>query len=68
MGKPPTLMAGFFKETIMQEITLTLSVEETNAILQVLGDLPTKTGAWNLVVKIKGQADAQMKAPEDAIQ
>lgn len=61
-------MAGFFKETIMQEITLTLSVEETNAILQVLGDLPTKTGAWNLVVKIKGQAEAQMKAPEDAIQ
>jgi hypothetical protein len=61
-------MAGFFKETIMQDITLTLSVEETNAILQVLGDLPTKTGAWNLVVKIKKQADDQTKAPEDAIQ
>jgi len=26
-------------------ITLELSVEEVNAILQVLGDLPTKTGA-----------------------
>ena len=52
----------------MQDITLTLTVEETNAILQVLGDLPTKTGAWILVVKIKGQAEAQMKAPEDAIQ
>lgn len=52
----------------MQDITLTLTVEETNAILQVLGDLPTKTGAWNLVVKIKKQQDAQMKAPEDAIQ
>jgi hypothetical protein len=56
------------KETIMQDITLTLTVEEANAILQVLGDLPTKTGAWNLVVKIKGQADAQMKAPEDVVQ
>jgi len=44
----------------MQDITLTLSVEETNAILQVLGDLPTKTGAWNLVVKIKSQAEAQL--------
>jgi hypothetical protein len=52
----------------MQNITLTLTIEETNAILQVLGDLPTKSGAWNLVVKIKEQADAQMKAPEDAIQ
>jgi hypothetical protein len=56
------------KEIKMQDITLTLTVEEANAILQVLGDLPTKTGAWNLVVKIKGQAEAQMKAPEDAIQ
>jgi hypothetical protein len=52
----------------MQDITLTLTVEETNAILQVLGDLPTKTGAWNLVVKIKKQVDDQMKAPPDAIQ
>jgi hypothetical protein len=52
----------------MQDITLTLTVEETNAILQVLGDLPTKTGAWNLVVKIKGQAEQQMKVSEDAIQ
>ena len=52
----------------MQDITLTLTLEETNAILQVLGDLPTKTGAWNLVVKIKSQADAQMKTPEDVVQ
>jgi hypothetical protein len=52
----------------MQDITLTLTVEETNAILQMLGDLPTKTGAWNLVIKIKKQADDQMKAPKDAIQ
>lgn len=49
----------------MQDITLTLTVEETNAILQVLGDLPTKTGAWNLVVKIKGQADAQLPKPTE---
>lgn len=34
-------------------ISLELSVEEVNAILQVLGDLPTKTGAWPLIVKIK---------------
>lgn len=46
-------------------IQLNLDVSEVNAILQVLGDLPTKTGAWPLIVKIKAQADSQ--APlEDA--
>jgi uncharacterized membrane protein YgcG len=53
----------------MQDITLTLTAEETNAILQVLGDLPTKTGAWNLVVKIKGQAEQQVsKAADEVVQ
>ncbi len=33
-------------------IKLELSIEEVNAILQVLGDLPSKTGAWTLIVKI----------------
>lgn len=49
----------------MQDITLTLTVEETNAILQVLGDLPTKTGAWPLIVKIKGQAEQQLPKPTE---
>lgn len=49
----------------MQNITLTLSVEETNAILQVLGDLPTKTGAWPLIVKIKEQAEPQIPKPTE---
>lgn len=44
----------------MQEITLTLTVEEVNAVLQVLGDLPTKTGAFPLVMKIKEQAESQV--------
>jgi len=44
----------------MQDVTLNLSVEEVNAILQVLGDLPTKTGAWPLVIKIKEQAEPQV--------
>lgn len=43
------------------ELTLKLTVEEINAILQVMGDLPTKTGAFPLVMKIKAQADAQME-------
>lgn len=44
----------------MEKITLDLTTEEVNAILQVLGELPTKTGAFPLVLKIKEQADAQM--------
>jgi hypothetical protein len=46
------------------EITLKLAVEEVNAILQVLGDLPTKTGAWMLLSKIKEQADPQVPQEE----
>lgn len=43
---------------------LELTVEEINAILQTLGELPTKTGAWPLLMKIKGQADEQTKQLE----
>lgn len=47
-------------------IELSLTVEEVNAILRVLGDLPTKTGAWPLIVKIKEQAEPQAPAEEPA--
>ena len=40
---------------------LELSQQEVNAILQVLGDLPTKTGAWPLILKIKEQAERQIE-------
>jgi len=46
------------------EITLKLSIEEVNAVLQVLGDLPTKSGAWPLIVKIKEQAEPQVPKQE----
>lgn len=42
------------------EINLTLTVDEINAILQVLGQLPTASNAYPLLVKIKGQAEAQL--------
>jgi len=48
----------------VSDITLTLSVEEANAILAVLGDLPTKMGAYPLLVKINAQLEAQK--PEDS--
>jgi hypothetical protein len=46
-------------------IKLELSIEEVNAILGVLGDLPTKTGAWVLLSKIKEQAETQTKSAEE---
>ena len=48
------------------EITLKLTVEEVNGILAVLGDLPTKSGAYPLVMKIKEQADPQVPTPPEA--
>lgn len=48
----------------MQEVTLTLTTEEVNGILAVLGDLPSKTGAWPLIVKIKEQAELQVEPKE----
>jgi hypothetical protein len=46
-------------------IKLELSVEEVNGILGVLGDLPSKTGAWPLIVKIKEQVESQVEQPQD---
>jgi hypothetical protein len=41
-------------------IKLDLDINEVNFILSLLGDLPSKTGAWPLMVKIKEQADPQV--------
>lgn len=42
------------------EINLNLTVDEINGILQVLGNLPTSSGAWPLVIKIKQQVETQI--------
>ena len=46
-------------------IKLELTIDETNFVLQVLGELPTKTGAWMLLSKIKNQADPQVPVSQD---
>lgn len=45
-------------------VNLSLTVEEVNAVLHTLGNLPTSSGAWSLVVKIKEQAEAQLPAQD----
>jgi hypothetical protein len=51
---------------IKLELTLKLTVDEANFVLQVLGELPTKSGAFPLVMKLKQQADAQVEPKQEA--
>jgi len=46
-------------------IKLELSIEEVNFILGTLGELPSKTGAFPLMMKVKEQAESQVQ-PEQA--
>ena len=46
------------------DLVVRLSAAEINSILHVLGDLPSKTGASPLIVKIKEQAEEQLPKPE----
>jgi hypothetical protein len=45
-------------------MNITLTLEDVQYILNVLGELPTKTGAWTLLTKIKEQAELQL--PKEA--
>ena len=42
-----------------------LSENDINVILAILGDMPSKSGTWPLMMKIKVQADAQLVEPEE---
>lgn len=47
-------------------ITLTnLTIEDVNLILAGLSELPTKSGAFPVAMKVKTQADAQLTPPEN---
>lgn len=51
------------------EITLKLDLQEVNAVLNVMGQLPTSTNVWPLAAKIRAQAEEQIPktdAPQDA--
>jgi len=46
-------------------MNLELDVNEINFILQTLGELPSKSGVWPLIVKVKEQAEAQIPKAKD---
>lgn len=48
------------------DIQLSLTVEEANAVLQTLGNLPTSSGAYPLMMKIKAQAEASIAIKEQS--
>lgn len=43
------------------QINLTLSLDELNAVLSLLGELPTKTGIYPVLIKLKLQAEERLK-------
>jgi hypothetical protein len=46
------------------EIKLTLSLEEVQALMNLMGETPAKMGYFPLMIKIKGQADLQVPQEE----
>jgi hypothetical protein len=45
-------------------MNINLETNEVQFILNVLGELPSKSGAWPLIVKVKEQAEAQLHKEE----
>jgi hypothetical protein len=41
-------------------MNIQLDINEINFVLQTLGELPSKSGVWPLIVKIKEQVEAQL--------
>jgi hypothetical protein len=48
-------------------VKLELFEEEVQGVLNVLGELPTKTGAFPLAVKIKEQFDKQYPPKDEEV-
>jgi hypothetical protein len=49
-------------------MNLNLETNEVQFVLQVLGEMPAKSGVWPLIVKIQEQATTQQtKENEDAV-
>jgi len=42
-----------------------LTIDEVNLILAGLSELPTKSGAYPVAIKVKTQADAQLAPAEE---
>lgn len=48
----------------MKNIKLTLEVDEVNAVIQILGQMPTSSNVWMLMQKVRAQAELALKQAE----
>ena len=46
-------------------MNIELDINDINFVLQTLGNLPSSSGVWPLIVKIKEQAEAQLPKEEE---
>lgn len=46
------------------ELVLKLNVDEVNALLSILSQMPNQSGTYPLLLKIKEQGEAQIPKPE----
>lgn len=46
------------------DINLTLSLNEVNSILNLLGQMPTSSNVWPLCAKVRAQAEEQLPKEE----
>jgi hypothetical protein len=51
----------------MDQIELKLSLDEVNLLLEYIGQLPTSSGVYPLMVKIHTQANECLSAPTNQI-
>ena len=49
------------------QINLALELEEVNALLNLIGQLPTSTNVWPLANKIQSITKAQLPKPDEGI-
>lgn len=49
------------------EIKIELTIDEVNALLSILGQLPNQSGTFPLLVKIKQQGEAQIPKVESPV-
>lgn len=51
------------------QINLVLDIQEVNALLDIMGQLPTSTNVWPLANKVRSMAEAQLpkEAPAEPV-
>lgn len=49
-----------------EALNIRLTIDEVNAVINVLGQMPTSSGAWPLLMNIREQAQAQLPAEPQA--